>query len=408
MERILVIAGGAWQAPLVERVKELGYEVINSNLYEDSPGFAFADHCEVADVLDKERNLEIARKYDVRAVMTDESDIAVPTVAYVAEKMGLPGIGEDMAGLFTNKYRMRCFCREKEISSVEFCLCRTPEEAAEFVRGLGRRCIMKPLDSQSSRGVFILDEPQDAFRFFEKSVSYSSTESSVIVERFIDGVEFTVDGLVYNGRHCSLAISEKKHFSHNPSIASELFFSYENENYDYEKLRRQNDRLVEQSGLPFGFTHAEYKWENGEFYLIEIAARGGGTRISSHIVPLMTGIDNYRFLIEASLGYPIDESQIRGPKATRRCAVLKFLSEERAGALVSAIRGAEEVRANPHILELRLEFGVGDRVYQAQDDRSRIGFYVAYGESEQELRRTMDWVRETLKIEYEETDEEVL
>ncbi|MCD7766929.1 MAG: hypothetical protein LUH53_10545, partial [Lachnospiraceae bacterium] len=50
-ERVLVIAGGAWQTPLVEKVKAMGYEVVNSNLYEDSPAFAFADYCEVADVL---------------------------------------------------------------------------------------------------------------------------------------------------------------------------------------------------------------------------------------------------------------------------------------------------------------------------------------------------------------------
>ena len=57
MERVLVIAGGEWQTPLVKKVKELGYEVVNSNLYENSPAFAFADFCEVADVLDKKKNL---------------------------------------------------------------------------------------------------------------------------------------------------------------------------------------------------------------------------------------------------------------------------------------------------------------------------------------------------------------
>ena len=106
-KRIFVIAGGAWQVPLVKKVKKLGYEAVNSNLYENSPAFEYADYCEVANVLDKEKNLEIAMKYNVDAVLTDESDIAVPTVAYVAKTLGLPTIGEDKAALFTNKYQMR-------------------------------------------------------------------------------------------------------------------------------------------------------------------------------------------------------------------------------------------------------------------------------------------------------------
>lgn len=43
MKRVMVIAGGTWQVPLIKKVKSLGYEVVNSNLYEDSIGFEYAD-----------------------------------------------------------------------------------------------------------------------------------------------------------------------------------------------------------------------------------------------------------------------------------------------------------------------------------------------------------------------------
>lgn len=402
MERILVIAGGEWQTPLTKKVKELGYEVVNSNLYENSPAFAFADFCEVANVLDKERNLEIAEKYQVNGVMTDESDIAVPTVAYTAEKVGLPTIGQKLAALFTNKYLMRCFCREKGFKVPEFALCKNGEEAAAFVKTLGKKAIMKPLDSQSSRGVYILKNMEDACRYFAESASCSKDKSSVIIERYIEGTEFTVDGIVAGNKHYSLAVSEKKHYSYNSSIASELFFSYKNSRFDYEKLKKENDRLVEASGLPFGLTHAEYKYENGEFYLVEIAARGGGTRISSHIVPLLTGIDNYQILIEDVLGHPHTE-EFYAPSPYERCAVLKFLDAEE-DRRVSEIRGAERIRNHPGVVELHLEFQPGDCLHHAQDDRSRIGFYIAYGESREELLEVMNWVENTLEILYEKDE----
>ena len=53
--------------------------------------------------------------------------------------------------------------------------------------------------------------------------------------------------------------------------------------YDYDRLREVNNRFVELSGLPFGFTHAEYRYENGEFYLLEIGARGGGGLLSADV-----------------------------------------------------------------------------------------------------------------------------
>lgn len=400
MERVLVIAGGEWQTPLVRKIRELGCETVNSNLYKDSPAFAYADFCEVADVLDMEKNLEIARKYRVQAVVTDESDIAIPTVAYVAEQLGLPTIGREKAALFTNKYLMRCFCKEMGIPAPEFRLCKRPEEAADFMQELGKRMIIKPLDSQSSRGVFIPETPEKIYEYFQESASYSRDHESVIAERYMEGTEFTVDGIVAGGRHYSLAISEKKHYSYNCSIASELFFSYGNDRFDYDRLRERNDRLVELSGLPFGLTHAEYKYENGEFYLVEIAARGGGTRISSHIVPLLTGIDNYRILVEDVLGHSERELPPLPPKPYGRCAVLKFLDVE-DGRKVAEIRGTEEIRRNPHVVELHLEFHPGDCLHQARDDRSRVGFYIAWGESREELLEIMNWVESTLRIIYE-------
>lgn len=404
-KRVLVIAGGAWQVPLVRKVKELGYEAVNSNLYEGSPAFEYADHCEVANVLDKDKNLEIAKKYNVNAVLTDESDIAVPTVAYVAETLGLPTIGQEKAILFTNKYQMRCFCRDHGLNTPEFCECETPEQVIEFKNRLNKPVIMKPLDSQSSRGVYIIEDEQTVRAHFEETRQYSSGKKAVIVERYIHGTEFTVDGIIVGGKHYSLAVSQKKHYNYNPNVASELFFSYQNSEYDYDQLRAQNDKVVDLAKLPFGITHAEYKYEDGKFYLIEIAARGGGTRISSDIVPLMTGIDNYQILIDAALGkqngdvQPMIEEKIK-TMDKNRCAVLKFLDTEQDGETVLKINGREEIIADPKVLELHLEFQEGDRIYKAKDDRSRIGFYIAYGDTREELRQRMEWVERTLQVQY--------
>src|SRR6185436_18958795 len=112
-KRLMVIAGGEWQVPLIRKAKAMGLFVINSNLYPDSPGFLEADVGLVADARDAEKNLEFAREHKPDGVVTDQTDVSVPTVAYICEQLGLPGIGSTQAELFTNKFLMRQFLQRR-------------------------------------------------------------------------------------------------------------------------------------------------------------------------------------------------------------------------------------------------------------------------------------------------------
>ena len=47
--------------------------------------------------------------------MAEQTDAATATAAFVAERMGLPGIGYEVALAATNKWRMREKCREAGI-----------------------------------------------------------------------------------------------------------------------------------------------------------------------------------------------------------------------------------------------------------------------------------------------------
>ena len=402
MKRLMVIAGGTWQIPIIKKAKELGYEVLNSNLYEDSPGFEFSDFTAVSDVRDKEKNLEFAKQYDIDGVLTDQSDIAVPTVAYVAENTGCKTIGSDMAQLFTNKFKMREFCNKEGFAVPEYRLCTTKEEALDFFENLNAKAIIKPLDSQSSRGIYVIENKEDIEEKFDLSMSFTSTKKYVLIERYITGTEFTVDGIVINGKHHTLAISEKAHFAYNKNIASELFFSYNNDKFDYDEIRRCDDALVERAGLPFGLTHAEYKYEDGKFYLIEIAARGGGTKISSDIVPYLSGIDNYEFLIKSALDEEIDRNLNFNvsDEDKKKCAVLKFLDIESKGKKIKSINGVDEIKNMPHVVDFSLEFDIGDVVTKAEDDRSRVGYFIVCAPDRQSVIDTSIAIKDTLKIEF--------
>lgn len=389
----MFVAGGEWQAPLIKKIKDMGHYVLCTNLYNFTEGAKAADECIIADVLNKELNLNIAREFCPDAVITDQSDIAVPTVAYVSEKLGLRGIGVDKAELFTNKFLMREFSKKLGLPSPQYKLCAEYSEAKEFLEGCPC-AVIKPLNSQSSRGVAIVNRGEDFRDAFEQSKFYTNgNDKKVIVEEYIDGVEFTVDGLKVEEEYYVLAISEKKHFRHNPNVASELYFSNTNAKYDYDELRHINAEFVKKSGLKCGITHAEYKYMNGQFYLIEIAARGGGTRISSDIVPIMSGVDHNRILVDYLLGNKLPEIKCIHEDY---CAVLKFF--DLPAGKVESIVGYDEALSIEGILTIRLDFQEGSIINLASDDRSRVGFYIAFGENETKLKETISKLNQTLYI----------
>lgn len=400
MKKILVLPGTQWQVPLIEKIQEMGHQALVVNPDPDAPGMQKADQVLVSDIFDKKRVIAFGLNQKVEAVMSDECDIAMNLVAELGKVFNVPTLDEETAALYTDKFLMREFSKKYGLRYPEYKLCKTIEDAELFLDEIKKPIIIKPLDSNASHGVFKCTTEEEVHNHFDESMSFSRVEKSVLAERFILGTEFTIDGVKTPHGHYTMAISEKKHFAHNESIANELLFSHYNPRFDYDKLRATNDAFVMKSNLQFGFTHAEYKYEDGEFYLIEIAARGGGNMISSCITQYMTGYDTYHYLIECATGNVYDEDFSLRPEYADRAAVLKFFETPEGGGKVSAIKGLDYIKNEPDIKAYRLNFKIGDTIENALNDSVRIGFYIVCSENMQKLRDVINNVEKNFKIIY--------
>ena len=157
---IHIVGGGFNQVPLVEIARAMGFRVLVTDMFKNPPARAVADHFEQIDTTNKEDTLKCAQKYGVDYVVTDMTDVAVPTVAYIAECLGLPGIGYETALQFTNKYVMRKALQDgfaAHLPATHYF--EKPEDALDFYRDSGPdEYVVKPINSQGSRGVFLLGE----------------------------------------------------------------------------------------------------------------------------------------------------------------------------------------------------------------------------------------------------------
>lgn len=377
MARILLLPGSKWQLALAKKIKEMGHWLLVVSPEETPPCAELADDFYRSDIFAIDSIEKYAKSIGIEAVLSDECDIAMPVVAELGRRLRLCTMSNEAAALFTDKFLMREFCTKHGLKTPEYRLCKNVEEAVGFLKALGKPIIIKPLDSNASHGVFRTDTEEEIRSHFDEAMAFSRVEKAVLAERFIVGTEFTLDGIKTPNAHYTLAISEKKHFKHNINIANELYFTHTNPKYDYEKLKRANDAFVLASPLEYGFTHAEYKCEDGEFYLIEIGARGGGNMISSVVTQFMTGYDTYKYLVECALGnvQNIDFSITEAYK--EKAAVLKFFATPNGGGRVDKIEGLDYLKQTPDIVEYQLNFGLGDTIEDAKNDSARIGFFIA-------------------------------
>lgn len=400
MKKILVLPGTQWQVPLIEKIQEMGHQALVVNPDPNAPGMKVADQVLVSDIFDKQRVIAFGQEHKINAVMSDECDIAMNLIAELGTTFNVPTLDEESAALYTDKFLMREFGKKHGLRYPEYKFCKTVDDAVALLNGIKRPIIIKPLDSNASHGVFRCDTEEDIRKHFDESMSFSRVEKSVLAERFIVGTEFTIDGVKTPHGHYTMAISEKKHFAHNESIANELLFSHYNPRFDYDKLRATNDAFVMKSNLQFGFTHAEYKYEDGEFYLIEIAARGGGNMISSCITQFMTGYDTYRYLVDCATGNVHDEDFSLRPEYKERAAVLKFFETPGGGGKVKGIKGIDYLENEPDIKHYRLNFKIGDTIENALNDSVRIGFYIICSENMEKLREVINNVEKNFQIIY--------
>ncbi|WP_022759226.1 ATP-grasp domain-containing protein [Butyrivibrio fibrisolvens] len=398
MEKVLVFPGGKWQLPLVRRIKELGLFTVVVSPEENAPCKNASDFFCQSDIFDIDNIERLAKDMGVTAIVSDECDIAMPVVAELGKRLALRTLTPKEAKLFTNKYMMRDFCVKHGIPVPEYRLCYTFDDAWDFFKEINKTIIIKPVDSNASHGVFVINDEDELRKKFNESMKYSRAEKAIIAERYLQGKEFTADGLKTKHGHCTLAVSKKKHFSHNSSIAKELYFTYDDPDYKYDEIRKLTDKFVLESGLEFGLTHAEYKCEDGKYYLIEIAARGGGNLVSSVITHYLSGINTYDHLIKTAIWGDTEANLILAPGFEERCAALVFFETPREG-IVSQIYGEEYLKNNELIRDYCFNFAIGDHITDCVNDSVRIGYYIACAKSKYELDNLIHNVEKEVRIE---------
>jgi hypothetical protein len=168
-------------------------------------------------------------------------------------------------------------------------------------------CVLKPLHLSASRGVIRANNPQE-FAAAHSRIRKMIGEEPVLVEDFIPGREFALEGIVTEGRLQTLAVFDKPDPLDGPFFEETIYLTPSRESVEAIKEAAQN--AVRALGLTDGPVHAEMRANERGVWMLEAAARPIGglcSRILRFVLPSVLRGTGHRFLGPVASGAEADD-----------------------------------------------------------------------------------------------------
>lgn len=389
-KRFLVVGASVLQLPAILRAKAMGFYVGVVDYNPKAIGIQYADEYFNISTVDIEGIVKVAQSFRPDGVMTLATDMPMRAIAAASEACEIPGISYETAIKATDKAEMMKAFEEHGVEHPWYYAVSGKDEFDAIKEKVSFPCIVKPTDNAGSRGVVLAHEKEE----LEKAFEYSQRESrrgAVIIEEYLQGPEFSIEVMVVNGEPHVLQITDKlttgaPHFvemGHSqPSRQSE-----ENQ----EKIRNLAVRACKAIGIDIGPAHVEMILTKDGPKMVELGARLGGDCITTHLVPLSTGIDMVGASIDIACGREPDIKQ----KYHKGSAIRYFNT---SAGILKAVSGIDEAKQISGVQEITIVKDIGTEIMDIGSSVDRIGFVIAQADTAEQAVRLCEEAESRIKI----------
>ncbi len=391
-KKILILGAGAWQVPYIRKAKEMGLYVLATDWGDSPDGKPYADEFASISVRDMDSSLAYAKEHKIDAIFTN-SDVGVPTAAYIAEKMHLPCYTRKQAELATNKYIMRQKIKAIGLKTPQFHICSNKEELLSAYEKMNTQSILKPVDNCGSRGVCIIDSKDTLMRVSQEAFD-NSFSGKVLLEELMIGHESSVEVLVDKGIEYIMGWCKKQKSPYPYRYDIRLdYYPSEHTEEENSAVEEMVHKLVQGIQMQDGIMHIEFIWTTDGVKIIEFALRGCGSDVITHLMPNLRGYDIKAFLLNKALGIDTPISF-----TANRFGTLKFVIPQ--PGRVRRIQGIESIRNLPYVLDFGCDMQDGFVIGDIKNGRNRPAFFIVTGDSAEEVEEHIREVESMLQIEY--------
>lgn len=417
-KRVFMLGAGFMQGIAIRAARALGCTVVAADGNPSAVCAAEADEFVCIDLKDTARLIDYARYLQqnggLDAVFTAATDFSA-AVAAIAAACGLRGHTLEAALNATDKVRMRECFRKAGVPSPAFIELTAADLAAPadrleargnvrysdlgaatadtLERRLGELAgrfplVVKPVDNMGARGCSLVKNLSELRKAAATALQYSRS-GRAIVEEYIEGSEFSIEGLIFGGRLYITALADRHIFF--PPYFIEMGHTIPSEcTQDIaDEVISVFERGVHALGLTDGAVKGDILVRNGKAFVGEIAARLSGGYMSGWTVPYSCGLDITAAALTLALG---------GSPRLHTCGKDSFViplkqncplvSAERAWisipGQVASVSGLEAARAAPFVKDVFPRAGAGDTVVFPQNNVEKCGNVLSAAPSRRE------------------------
>lgn len=390
MKRLLIVGASILQLPAILKAKEMGLYVAVADFNPKAVGIFYADKFYEVSTIDEEGIYQAAKDFKANGIMTLATDMPMRSVAYATSKLGLVGISYNTAVKATDKGEM---IKAFEASGVEhpwYFIISSLEELRKIKERISFPCISKPVDNAGSRGVVLIRKYDELEQAFIYSSSNGRT-GKVIIEEYLQGNEVSVEIMAVNGFIHILQITDKltTEAPHFVEMGHSQPCSLGEKNI--LKIKDLAKRAVRAVGIENGPAHVEIMLTKNGPKMIELGARMGGDCITTHLVPLSTGIDMVKATIQISMGESVDLSQ----KIQRGSAIRYFKGES---GVLKSISNVDEVEQLEGIQQITFVKKLGEKVGEIGSSVDRIGYVIAQADTAEDAIKICNRAMKLIEI----------
>jgi len=333
-----------------------------------------------------------------------------PTViaARVADRMGLPWHSPDAAVVARHKLLTHECLRDAGLPVPWFTAVSINEEPPRVIRRAeSYPCVLKPVALSGSRGVMRSDDAeglaaafarlQSLMRQPEVQAERDDAHASALIEGFIPGREYALEGLMTAGTLQTLAIFDKPDPLDGPFFEETIYLTPSSAGADEQRAIEEGvARAAAALGLRHGPIHAECRvnpstgsGQVARVFVLEVAARpiGGhcsrALRFRRSTGAATSSIDLEELLIRHALGED-STSYVREEMASG----VMMIPIPRRGVFRRA-EGVADARSVPGVDDVRITAKPDQRLIPLPEGASYLGFIFARAATVSEVDRAL-------------------
>jgi len=408
MKRVLLLlpTTGYRNQDFLAAAKTLGVEIVAAANYchQLAPSWGFAPIMALHFDRPEQAADTVLREIDgtLDAVLAVD-DSGIELAALLAERLGLPGNRAAAVRRVRDKLAFRRLLRERELLCPAFHHLPSGDDPRRLVPDLQFPVVVKARRLSGSRGVIRADDAEalaravNWVRAIQSRADRDAEQLGLIIEDFIPGREFALEGSLDRGQLTTLALFDKPDPLDGPCFEETLYVTPSRlPEAVRARIHEEVARACRAAGLTTGPVHAEVRVNERGIWLLEVAARSIGG-LCGRVLTHSLGMSLEEMILRQAIAAPLAAAGVGG------AAGVMMIPIPRRG-IFHGLEGLADAQSVGGVTGVSITAEPGQIVAPPPDGASYLGFIFVRAatpaEAENALRLAHRRLRFDIRPEY--------